>query len=124
LNTELGLPVYIFTDGDPWGMHIAMVICSGSASAAHIPNLATPDAEWIGIWASDIRRYRLPTEPFNKRDLKRLEELRRDPRYKRGRWKRELELFASLRRKAEQEALNKYGLSYVVDKYLPDKLGL
>ncbi len=36
LNHELGLPVYIFTDADPWGMHIAMVIISGSANAAHL----------------------------------------------------------------------------------------
>jgi DNA topoisomerase-6 subunit A len=32
LNKELELPVFIFTDGDPWGMHIAMVIISGSAN--------------------------------------------------------------------------------------------
>ncbi|PIU59037.1 DNA topoisomerase, partial [Candidatus Bathyarchaeota archaeon CG07_land_8_20_14_0_80_47_9] len=39
LNAELNLPVYIFTDGDPWGMHIAMVIISGSANAAHLREL-------------------------------------------------------------------------------------
>ncbi|MGQ9639627.1 MAG: hypothetical protein ACUVUB_04140 [Candidatus Bathyarchaeia archaeon] len=52
LNQELGLPVYIFTDGDPWGMHIAMVIISGSANAAHLRDLNTPDAKWFGVWAS------------------------------------------------------------------------
>jgi len=32
LHDSLGLPVYLFTDGDPWGMHIAQVIISGGRS--------------------------------------------------------------------------------------------
>ncbi len=52
LNRELKLPVYIFCDADPWGMHIAMVIISGSANAAHLRDLNTPDAKWAGVWAS------------------------------------------------------------------------
>ena len=52
MNKELGLPVVILTDGDPWGMHIAMVIISGSANAAHLRELNTPDAKWSGVWAS------------------------------------------------------------------------
>ena len=52
LNQELDLPVYIFCDADPWGMHIAMVIISGSANAAHLRDLNTPDAKWAGVWAS------------------------------------------------------------------------
>jgi len=52
LNQELGLPVYIFCDADPWGMHIANVIISGSANAAHLRELNTPDAKWAGVWAS------------------------------------------------------------------------
>src|SRR5208337_2781532 len=34
LNQELGLPVGILFDADPWGAHIAMVCKSGSANAA------------------------------------------------------------------------------------------
>ena len=49
LHEELGLPVYVFTDADPWGMHIAMVIISGSANAAHLRELTTPDAKWAGV---------------------------------------------------------------------------
>ena len=59
LNKELDLPVFIFTDGDPWGMHIAMVIISGSANAAHLRELTTPDAKWNGVWATDIVDYKL-----------------------------------------------------------------
>ncbi|MCX8169376.1 MAG: DNA topoisomerase IV subunit A [Candidatus Methanomethylicia archaeon] len=124
LNVELGLPVYILTDADPWGMHIAMVIISGSANAAHIPELNTPDAKWIGVWATDITKYKLPTESMDEKDLARLETLKKDPRYNDIFWAREINEFIRLKRKAEQQSFSKYGLSYVVDKYLPDKLAL
>ncbi len=52
LNQELKLPVGILTDSDPWGAHIAMVIKSGSANSAHLRELTTPDAVWLGVWAS------------------------------------------------------------------------
>jgi len=122
LNRELDLPVYIFTDGDPWGMHIAMVIISGSANAAHLRELTTPDAKWSGVWATDIVEYKLPTDPLTEVDIKRLYELQRDPRYKDKLWRREIATFLKIRRKAEQEAFSRYGLTYIVDEYLPAKL--
>lgn len=122
LNTELDLPTYIFTDGDPWGMHIAMVIISGSANAAHLRDLATPDAKWSGVWATDIMNYKLPTDPLEEVDVKRLRELQVDPRYKGKMWQREIKTFLKIRKKAEQEAFSRYGLTYIVDEYLPAKL--
>ena len=122
LNSELNLPVYIFTDGDPWGMHIAMVIISGSANAAHLRELNTPDAKWSGVWATDIINYKLPTDPLDDVDIKRLYELQRDPRYKDPLWQREIKTFIKIKKKAEQEAFSRYGLTYIVDEYLPAKL--
>jgi DNA topoisomerase-6 subunit A len=122
LNKELNLPVYIFTDGDPWGMHIAMVIISGSANAAHLRELTTPDAKWSGVWASDIVEYKLPSDPLTDVDVKRLYELQRDPRYTGKLWQREIKKFLKIRKKAEQEAFSRYGLTYIVDEYLPAKL--
>ncbi|MEM2842522.1 MAG: DNA topoisomerase IV subunit A [Candidatus Bathyarchaeia archaeon] len=124
LNQELGLPVYIFTDGDPWGMHIAMVIISGSANAAHLRDLNTPDAKWAGVWATDIEKYKLPSDKLTELDIKRLNELKTDPRYEGKLWKREIESFLRIRKKAEQEAFSRYGLTYIVDEYLPAKLEL
>jgi len=122
LSSEHEIPVYLFTDADPWGMHIAMVIISGSAKAAHINRkLAVPDAEWIGVTASDIIRYKLRTDKLSDRDIRRIQELMKDPRYQEDRWRKELEIWIKIRRKAEQQALAKYGLSYVVDEYLPRK---
>jgi len=122
LNTNHGLPVYIFTDGDPWGIHIAMVIISGSANAAHLRGLATPEAKWIGVWATDILDYKLPTEDLTEKDLKRLKELKTDPRYKGEIWQKEIDVFLKIGRKAELEAFSRYGLTYIVDEYLPAKL--
>jgi DNA topoisomerase-6 subunit A len=122
LSRNQGLPVYIFTDGDPWGIHIAMVIVSGSANAAHLRGLATPQAKWIGVWATDIVDYKLPTENLTQGDLKRLTELKDDPRYKDELWQREIDLFLKIGKKAELEAFSRYGLTYIVDDYLPAKL--
>lgn len=122
LNKELDLPVRIFTDGDPWGMHIAMVIISGSANAAHLRELTTPDATWNGMWATDIVDYKLPSDALTNIDIKRLHELQKDPRYKGKLWQREVKKFLKIKKKSEQEAFSRYGLTYIVDEYLPAKL--
>ncbi|MEM0441211.1 MAG: DNA topoisomerase IV subunit A [Candidatus Caldarchaeum sp.] len=122
LNIELDLPVYVFTDADPWGMHIASVIVFGSALSAHVRELNVPDAVWAGMWASDITRYKLPAMKFNEEDIRRIAELERDPRYVSDPWKREIANFRKLQKKAELEALSRYGLEYIVSDYLPEKL--
>jgi len=124
LHDEMGLPVIILTDGDVYGEHIAMVIKSGSANAAHLRELTVPDAKWVGVWATDIEKYKLPTIPMTESDIKRCYDLQKDPRYESGIWKKELEVFLRLKRKAELEAFAKYGLTNITDKYLPQKLEL
>ena len=124
LNGELGLPVVILADGDVYGEHIAMVIKSGSANAAHLRDLTVPDAKWLGVWATDIEKYKLPTIPMTESDIKRIYELQKDPRYQEGNWKKQLEVFLRLKRKAELEAFSKYGLTNITDKYLPEKMEL
>ncbi len=118
------LPIHIFTDADPWGLHIAMVIISGSANAAHLRGLSTPAAEWIGVMGSDILEYKLPTEPLSDFDRKRLHELKKDQRYDSEIWQKELDILIELDQKAELEAFSRYGLTYIVDEYLPAKLGM
>jgi DNA topoisomerase-6 subunit A len=124
LNQELGLPVGILCDADPWGAHIAMVIKSGSANSAHLRELTTPEAVWLGVTANDIIKYKLPSDKLTEIDIKRLHELKEDPRYTDRMWHEELDTFLRIKRKSEQEAFARYGLSYIVDKYLPEKLKL
>lgn len=124
-HEELGLPVYLFTDGDPFGFHIAMVIISGSAKLAYINHeLAVPDAQFIGVTASDIIKYDLPTDRLRELDINRLKQIQKDPRYSSDFWQGEIKRMLELGKKAEQQAFSKYGLSYVVKRYLPEKLGL
>ena len=123
VNEELGLPVYICNDGDPWGFHIGQVIISGSAKLAHVNHeLATPDAQFMVVTASDIIKYDLPTDPLKDVDVMRLKELSQDPRYKTDFWQTEIKKMLKLGKKAEQQSFSKYGLEYVIDEYFPTKL--
>ncbi|MEM2878920.1 MAG: LAGLIDADG family homing endonuclease [Candidatus Hadarchaeales archaeon] len=110
-------------DGDPFGFHIAMVVISGSAKLAYINHeLAVPDAKYIGVTASDIVNYSLPTDKLRELDIARLKQLQKDPRYNTDFWQTEIKKMMELGRKAEQQAFAKYGLAYVVNEYLPAKL--
>ncbi len=100
------------------------ILLHNSANAAHLRELTTPSAVWLGVWASDILKYKLPSDKLTEVDVKRLYELKADPRYTEKMWHDELETFLKIRRKSEQEAFARYGLSYIVDKYLPEKLEL
>jgi DNA topoisomerase-6 subunit A len=123
LNEELKLPVIVFTDGDPWSFRIFASVAYGAIKTAHISEfLATPSAEFIGITASDIENYDLPTDKLTDMDIRALNAELKDPRFNDEFWRNEIELMLKLNKKAEQQALAKYGLDYVTDKYLPDKL--
>jgi hypothetical protein len=98
------------------------ILLHNSANAAHLRELTTPDAKWAGVWATDIVEYKLPSDRLTELDIKRLYELRKDPRYEGELWQREIETFLKIGKKAEQEAFSRYGLSYIVDQYLPTKL--
>jgi DNA topoisomerase-6 subunit A len=122
LNTELHLPIYVFCDGDPWGMAIAITIVCGSANAAHLKDLTTSDAQWMGLYSSDIPKYKLPSNALSSIDVKRLQDMLKDPRCKDEPWRSQIEHFLKHKRKCELEAFSRYGLDYVVTKYLPEKL--
>lgn len=123
LNEQTDLPAYLFVDSDPWGLHIAMVVMSGSAKSAHINRrLATPKAQWLGVTASDIKKYKLRSDKLRDIDYKRIKELKKDPRYKKNkRITKELGVWEKLGKKSEQQAFLRYGFNYVVDEYLPSK---
>ncbi len=123
VNEELKLPVIVFTDGDPWSFRIFASVAYGAIKTAHISEyLATPTAEYIGITASDITNYDLPTDKLTDMDVRALNAELKDPRFNDDFWRGEIETMLKLNKKAEQQALAKYGLDYVTDKYLPDKL--
>jgi len=124
MNEEMKLPITVFSDGDPWSFRIFASVAYGAIKTAHISEyLATPTAEFVGITASDILNYELPTDDLTPRDVSALNAELSDPRFSDRFWKDEIELMLRLSKKAEQQALAKYGLNYVTDTYLPEKLG-
>ncbi len=123
MNEEMKLPVCTFTDGDPWSFRIHASIAYGAIKTAHLSELlATPTAEFVGITASDILNYKLPTDKLSDRDIQALTAEKTDPRFNDGFWKHEIDTMLQIGKKAEQQALAKYGLDYVTDTYLPEKL--
>jgi len=123
MNEELKLPVTVFTDGDPWSFRIFASIAYGAIKTAHISEyLATPTAQFIGITATDILNYKLPTDKLSDKDIAALKSELTDPRFKDQFWVSEIEAMLAMKKKAEQQALAKYGLDHVTDKYLPEKL--
>ncbi len=123
LNSELNLPVVVFTDGDPWSYRIFASVAYGSIKSAHLSEyLATPSAKFVGIRPSDIVRFDLPSDKLTDEDVRALNSLLSDPRFKDDFWQKEIRLQLELGRKSEQQALAKYGLDYVTEVYLPERL--
>ncbi|MBW2700298.1 MAG: DNA topoisomerase IV subunit A [Deltaproteobacteria bacterium] len=126
LSDEKKIPVYVFVDCDPYGIgNIYRTLKVGSGNAAHINEyFCVPRARFLGITPDDIVKYKLPTHPLKEVDIKRANDaLKNDPfvlHHKR--WQRAFEKMIDSGVRAEQQALAKWGLNYVIDSYLPEKL--
>ena len=126
LSDEHKMPVYAFTDGDPYGwLNIYRTLKVGSGNAAHINKyFCVPNAKFFGITAQDITDYKLPTHPLKDIDIKRVRDgMKNDPFVKYyPQWQKALEDIVRLKKRAEQQALAVHGLNYVISDYLPAKL--
>ncbi len=126
LADEKKIPVYVFTDGDPYGFgSIYRTLKVGSGNAAHINEFfCVPQAQFIGITPDDIEHYKLPTHPLKDVDIKKIKDLlKNDPFIKHYKpWQKALVKMGKMKVRAEQQALAKHGLNYVIDTYLPEKI--
>jgi DNA topoisomerase-6 subunit A len=126
LSDDKNLPVYVFTDGDPYGfLNIYRTLKVGSGNAAHINEFfCVPQAKFLGVTPFDIEEYKLPTHPLKEVDIKRLKDgLKNDPFvFAHKKWQDALKKQLKLKVRAEQQALAAWGLNYVIEKYLPDKI--
>jgi DNA topoisomerase VI subunit A len=120
------IPVYVFVDGDPYGItNIYRTLKVGSGNAAHLNEFfCVPQARFLGITPKDIVDYQLPTHPLKDVDIKRARDaIKNDPFIKHYReWIQAIEHMLQMGVRAEQQALAKHGLNYVIDTYLPEKL--
>ena len=123
LHDDLGLPVTVFTDGDPWSYRIFGSVAYGSIKSAHLSEyLATPEAQFIGVQPADIVEYDLPTDPLSDSDINALESELEDPRFQTDYWEEQIELQLEIEKKSEQQALASHGLDFVTETYLPERL--
>lgn len=126
LSENHKLPVYAFTDSDFYGFfNIYRTLKVGSGNAAHINKFfCVPNARFIGVTPQDIIDYKLPTHPMKEVDIKRGKDaLKNDPFVKQHKeWQNAIHQMTKMKVRAEQQALAKWGLNFVMEKYLPDKL--
>ena len=126
MSDELNLPVYVFTDGDPYGfLNIYRTLKVGSGNAAHINKyFCVPQAKFIGVTPQDIVDYKLPTHPLKDVDIKRVKDgVKNDPFvHAHKEWQKALKQMVAMTVRAEQQAFAAHDLNYVIDTYLPEKL--
>lgn len=134
MHNRLDLPVYVFTDGDPWGYYIYSVLKSGSMSLAfQSDRLATPDAKLVGMTMEDIDEYDLhhvtenlkgkpkdaggPTKDYKRaRDVMEYEWMQNED------WQNQLQKMLDMGVRVEQQALASQSLEFVANEYLPQKI--
>jgi DNA topoisomerase VI subunit A len=120
------IPVYVFVDGDPYGItNIYRTLKVGSGNAAHLNEFfCVPQARFLGITPQDVIDYKLPTHPLKDVDIKRARDaIKNDPFIRHHReWIKAMEQMLKMGVRAEQQALAKHGLNYVIETYLPEKL--
>jgi DNA topoisomerase-6 subunit A len=126
LSDECKLPVYAFVDCDPYGIsNIYRTLKVGSGNAAHLSQFfCVPHARYLGVTPQDIVDYRLPTHPLQEVDVKRAKDaLKNDPFFQvHKEWQKAIDQLLRMGVRAEQQALAKWGLNYVIEEYLPRKL--
>jgi len=126
LSEQAKIPVYAFVDCDPYGIsNIYRTLKVGSGNAAHVNQFfCVPNASYLGVTPQDIVDYKLPTHVLKDVDIKRAEDaLKNDPFFQdRPQWRKAIEHLLRMGVRAEQQALAKWGLNYVIDEYLPAKL--
>ena len=128
LADEKKIPVYAFVDCDPYGIsNIYRTLKVGSGNAAHINKFfCVPQARFLGVQPQDIIDFKLQdaTHKLQEVDIKRAKDaLKNDPFFRHHKaWQKALNQMLEMGVRAEQQALAKWGLNYVIEEYLPRKL--
>jgi DNA topoisomerase-6 subunit A len=94
---------------------------------AHINRFfCVPQAQYLGVTPQDIIDFKLQdaTHPLQAVDVKRAKDaLKNDPFFQAHKpWIKAIEHMLKMGVRAEQQALAKWGLNFVIEEYLPRKL--
>jgi len=126
LHTEYKLPVYCLLDNDPWGYYIYSVIKQGSINLAfESMRMAIPEAKFLGLRSSDYERCQLRqdvTIKLDDKDKKRAKQIASYPWFsEKKHWQAEIKQMLTNEFKLEVEALISRDISYVTEKYVPER---
>ena len=126
LNEEHKLPIYVLADFDGWGFYIYSVLKFGSISLAHMSEeLAIPSAKFLGITADDVINYDLKKHFIKLKDVdySRLKQIADYDWFKKNKeWQRQFKMMKDFGAKLEIQALSSKGITFISDKYLPEKI--
>ena len=128
LSDTQNLPVYCFVDCDPYGFtNIYRTLKVGSGNAAHLNRfLCVPQAHFLGVTPQDIVDFGLEdaTHPLSPTDIKRAQDAPENDPFimTHPEWIAAIKQLLAMGVRAEQQALAKWGLNYVISEYLPEKL--
>jgi len=126
LHNEFKLPIYVLTDLDPYGLYIYSVIKFGSISLAHMASeLAIPSVRFLGITTDDVIKYDLQKHfiKLKEIDIARLKQLSEYAWFKNSKpWQRQFKTMKQFDAKVEIQALSSKGITFISDKYLPEKI--
>ncbi|KAL2763523.1 meiotic recombination protein SPO11 isoform a [Daubentonia madagascariensis] len=121
------IPVFTLVDADPHGIEIMCIYKYGSMSMSfEAHNLTVPAIRWLGLLPSDIKRLNISKDsliPLTKRDQMKLDSILKRPYVTcQPFWRKEMEIMADSKMKAEIQALTFLSSDYLSRVYLPNKL--
>lgn len=126
LNKEHGLPIYIMCDCDAFGYYIYSVIKFGSIALAHMADeMAIPEVKYLGVTMDDVIKYDLKRHAIKltDQDISRLKQMQNYEWFmKHKEWQRQFKMMKEMGSKFEIQALSSKGISFISEKYLPDKI--
>ncbi len=126
LYEEFDLPIYVLADYDIYGAYIYSVIKYGSINLAFFSKkLTIPSVKYLGITSKDIEKYDLKKHLIKLKDtdVKRMQQVADYEWFKDNKaWQEEFKTMKRWNAKAEIQALSARGISFITDKYLPEKL--
>ncbi|NWH70184.1 SPO11 protein, partial [Piaya cayana] len=121
------IPIFTLVDADPHGVEIMCIYKYGSLSMSfEAHHLTVPSIKWLGLLPSDLERLNISKDaliPFTKQDQNKLASIQKRPYIAcQPTWKRELEIMAASKLKAEIQVLTSLSSDYLSRVYLPNKL--
>ncbi|NXE51612.1 SPO11 protein, partial [Dromaius novaehollandiae] len=121
------IPIFTLMDADPHGIEIMCIYKYGSVSMSfEAHHLTVPSIKWLGLLPSDLERLNICKDaliPLTKQDQNKLASIQKRPYIAhQPMWKRELEIMAASKMKAEIQVLTSLSSDYLSRVYLPNKL--